>query len=196
MAAARGRTPTAGLTARAGREPLRCHDDVRAGRTRSRRDAPTTDSRRTLRTRSAPQTALDRVRARRCPQPSPIRSRPPPRDVAGRRPRCAAQAPAPRPRSARLRLVCQGPARGRPRQLRYAQFGPLSAYPRARRIRELYPRLPSAPLPAVITCIATGAERPATRIWRARWWQAVCDDLGGAWLRRRRDVPGPHAWSG
>jgi GNAT superfamily N-acetyltransferase len=37
----------------------------------------------------------------------------------------------------------------------YAQFGPLSAYPRASQIRELYPRLPSAPLPAVITCVAT-----------------------------------------
>ncbi len=42
----------------------------------------------------------------------------------------------------------------------FAQFGPLSAYPRAQRIRELYPRLPSAPLPAVITCIAT---TPAAR---------------------------------
>jgi hypothetical protein len=39
----------------------------------------------------------------------------------------------------------------------YAQFGPLSAYPRAQRIRELYPSLPQAPLPAVITCIATTA---------------------------------------
>jgi ribosomal protein S18 acetylase RimI-like enzyme len=37
----------------------------------------------------------------------------------------------------------------------YVQFGPLSAYPRARHVRELYPRLPSAPLPAVITCIAS-----------------------------------------
>lgn len=36
----------------------------------------------------------------------------------------------------------------------YAQFGPLSAYPRARQIRELYPHLPASPLPAVITCIA------------------------------------------
>jgi ribosomal protein S18 acetylase RimI-like enzyme len=42
----------------------------------------------------------------------------------------------------------------------YCQFGPLSAYPRAQRVRELYPRLPSAPLPAVITCIAT---TPAAR---------------------------------
>jgi GNAT superfamily N-acetyltransferase len=37
----------------------------------------------------------------------------------------------------------------------YCQFGPLSAYPRAQQVRELYARLPSAPLPAVITCIAT-----------------------------------------
>jgi ribosomal protein S18 acetylase RimI-like enzyme len=43
----------------------------------------------------------------------------------------------------------------------YCQFGPLSAYPRALRLRELYPQLPDAPLPAVITCIATtaGARR-------------------------------------
>ncbi len=40
----------------------------------------------------------------------------------------------------------------------YAQFGPLSAYPRASRLRELYPQLPSSPLPAVITCIATTAD--------------------------------------
>lgn len=39
----------------------------------------------------------------------------------------------------------------------YAQFGPLSAYPRAQRLRDLYPQLPAAPLPAVITCIATTA---------------------------------------
>ena len=37
----------------------------------------------------------------------------------------------------------------------YAQFGPLSAYPRAQQIRDLYPSLPSSPLPAVITCVAT-----------------------------------------
>ena len=42
----------------------------------------------------------------------------------------------------------------------YCQFGPLSAYPRAQSVRDLYPKLPSAPLPAVITCIAT---TPAAR---------------------------------
>jgi len=39
----------------------------------------------------------------------------------------------------------------------YCQFGPLSAYPRATRLRELYPQLPESPLPAVITCVASTA---------------------------------------
>jgi GNAT superfamily N-acetyltransferase len=42
----------------------------------------------------------------------------------------------------------------------YAQFGPLSAYPRAQRLRDLYPALPASPLPAVITCVAS---TPAAR---------------------------------
>ncbi len=58
----------------------------------------------------------------------------------------------------------------------YAQFGPLSAYPRAQRLRDLYPQLPSAPLPAVITCIATTAD--ARQAGHAlRLVEAVCDDL-------------------
>lgn len=58
----------------------------------------------------------------------------------------------------------------------YAQFGPLSAYPRAQRLRDLYPQLPVSPLPAVITCIATTAE--ARRAGHAlRLVGAVCDDL-------------------
>ncbi len=44
------------------------------------------------------------------------------------------------------------------RPVAYVQFGPLSAYPRARRLRDLYPQLPAAPLPAVISCIATTTE--------------------------------------
>jgi GNAT superfamily N-acetyltransferase len=58
----------------------------------------------------------------------------------------------------------------------YAQFGPLSAYPRARRTRDLYPALPSAPLPAVITCIATTAAARGHRL-AAMLVDAVCDDL-------------------
>ena len=60
----------------------------------------------------------------------------------------------------------------------YAQFGPLSAYPRAQRTRELYPKLPDAPLPAVITCIATTREA-RERGLAAMLVEAVCDDLAG-----------------
>ena len=60
----------------------------------------------------------------------------------------------------------------------FSQFGPLSAYPRAQRLRDLYPQLPEAPLPAVITCIATTAA--ARREGHAqRLVGAVCDDLAG-----------------
>ena len=60
----------------------------------------------------------------------------------------------------------------------YSQFGPLSAYPRAQRLRELYPQLPDSPLPAVITCIATtAAARDGGHA--ARLIAAVCDDLAG-----------------
>lgn len=58
----------------------------------------------------------------------------------------------------------------------FAQFGPLSAYPRARRLRELYPQLPSAPLPAVITCISTTAAARGNGHAK-RLVDAVCDDL-------------------
>lgn len=58
----------------------------------------------------------------------------------------------------------------------YCQFGPLSAYPRASRLRELYPQLPQSPLPAVITCIATTAD--ARRAGHARRLvEEVCRDL-------------------
>jgi len=59
----------------------------------------------------------------------------------------------------------------------YCQFGPLSAYPRALRLRELYPQLPDAPLPAVISCVATTAA--ARRKGHAmRLIDEVCRDLG------------------
>ena len=69
-------------------------------------------------------------------------------------------------------LLVDGEAAG------YCQFGPLSAYPRALRLRELYPQLPDAPLPAVITCIATTAA--ARRLGYARRLvEEVCRDLAG-----------------
>jgi len=58
----------------------------------------------------------------------------------------------------------------------YAQFGPLSAYPRAQQIRDLYPSLPQSPLPAVITCIATVAEVRGQGT-AGLLVATVCDDL-------------------
>jgi GNAT superfamily N-acetyltransferase len=60
----------------------------------------------------------------------------------------------------------------------YCQFGPLTAYPRAQRTRDLYPALPDAPLPAVITCIATTAQARGAGLAKALV-AAVCDDLEG-----------------
>src|SRR3954447_7531081 len=58
----------------------------------------------------------------------------------------------------------------------YSQCGPLTAYPRAQRTRDLYPSLPDAPLPAVITCIATTTEARGAGLARTLV-EAVCDDL-------------------
>lgn len=60
----------------------------------------------------------------------------------------------------------------------YCQFGPLTAYPRAQRTRDLYPALPDAPLPAVITCIATTAAARGRGHARALV-ERVCADLAG-----------------
>jgi ribosomal protein S18 acetylase RimI-like enzyme len=60
----------------------------------------------------------------------------------------------------------------------YCQFGPLTAYPRAQRTRELYPQLPDAPLPAVITCIATTPDARGEGL-ALTLIAAVCDDLAG-----------------
>jgi ribosomal protein S18 acetylase RimI-like enzyme len=59
----------------------------------------------------------------------------------------------------------------------FAQFGPLSAYPRARQVRDLYPRLPRSPLPAVITCISTAPFARRRRLAQALV-SDICDDLG------------------
>jgi hypothetical protein len=58
----------------------------------------------------------------------------------------------------------------------YAQFGPLSAYPRAQRVRALYRQLPDAPLPAVITCVASTPEARSGGL-ALRLVSDVCDEL-------------------
>jgi GNAT superfamily N-acetyltransferase len=74
----------------------------------------------------------------------------------------------------------------------WCQFGPLSAYPRAQRVRDLYPKLPSSPLPAVITCIATTpAARGAGHA--RRLVLAVVDDLAGRGFSAIEAYPEPEA---
>lgn len=74
----------------------------------------------------------------------------------------------------------------------WCQFGPLSAYPRAQHVRELYPKLPSSPLPAVITCIAT--TKAARRQGYARQLVlAVVDDLAGRGFSAVEAYPEPEA---
>ncbi len=61
----------------------------------------------------------------------------------------------------------------------YAQFGPLSAYPRAQSIRDRYPQLPESPAPWVITClqiVSSVADRTATGV---ALLEAVCTELDG-----------------
>jgi ribosomal protein S18 acetylase RimI-like enzyme len=58
----------------------------------------------------------------------------------------------------------------------WSQYGPLTAYPRAQRLRDLYPQLPVSPPPAVITCIATTGEA-RNQGWAARLIDAVVADL-------------------
>src|SRR5712691_4534101 len=42
----------------------------------------------------------------------------------------------------------------------WAQFGPISAYPRAQVIRDRYPSLPDSPAPWVVTCLQVIADTP------------------------------------
>lgn len=74
----------------------------------------------------------------------------------------------------------------------YCQFGPLSAYPRAQRVRDLYPKLPSAPLPAVITCIATTAVARGQGLAHTLV-TAVVDDLAARGFSAVETYPEPEA---
>ena len=59
----------------------------------------------------------------------------------------------------------------------FAQFGPLSAYPRAQTIRDRYPQLPESPAPWVITClqvVGEGEERDRDGV---ELLNGVCQEL-------------------
>ena len=74
----------------------------------------------------------------------------------------------------------------------WCQFGPLSAYPRAQHVRVLYPKLPSSPLPAVITCIAT-TPQSRRRGLAKRLVLAVVEDLAGRGFSAVEAYPEPQA---
>jgi hypothetical protein len=59
----------------------------------------------------------------------------------------------------------------------WAQFGPISAYPRAQVIRERYPSLPDSPAPWVVTCLQVRADTPDRDAAAASLLVAVCDEL-------------------
>lgn len=62
----------------------------------------------------------------------------------------------------------------------FAQFGPLSVYPRAQVIRDRYPQLPESPAPWVVTCLQVppslpdAAERERIGV---ELLEAICDEL-------------------
>ena len=74
----------------------------------------------------------------------------------------------------------------------WCQFGPLSAYPRAQRVRELYPKLPSSPLPAVITCIAT-TKAGRRHGFAKQLVLAVVEDLAGRGFSAVEAYPEPQS---
>jgi hypothetical protein len=61
----------------------------------------------------------------------------------------------------------------------YAQFGPMSAYPRAQVIRDRYPDLPDSPAPWVITCLQVDPMRsgPERESVAGVLLEAVCEEL-------------------
>jgi hypothetical protein len=59
----------------------------------------------------------------------------------------------------------------------YAQFGPLSAYPRAQTIRERYPQLPESPAPWVITCLQVSGDSGEREPAAIGLLNGVCDEL-------------------
>ena len=74
-------------------------------------------------------------------------------------------------------LAWQADASGDQVAVGWAQFGPISAYPRAQVIRERYPSLPDSPAPWVVTCLQVVAETPYREKVAGSLLGAVCDEL-------------------
>jgi hypothetical protein len=59
----------------------------------------------------------------------------------------------------------------------YAQFGPMSNYPRAQVIRDRYPELPDSPAPWVITCLQLVPATTDRNTSGAGLLNATCDEI-------------------
>lgn len=59
----------------------------------------------------------------------------------------------------------------------WAQFGPISAYPRAQVIRDRYPDLPDSPAPWVVTCLQVAPAEPSRDEAAGALLGAVCAEL-------------------
>jgi hypothetical protein len=59
----------------------------------------------------------------------------------------------------------------------WAQFGPISAYPRAQVIRDRYPSLPDSPAPWVVTCVQVLPEVADRQGVAAELLAALCEEL-------------------
>ena len=78
----------------------------------------------------------------------------------------------------------------------FAQFGPLSAYPRAQVIRDRYPALPDAPPPWVITCLQVVPGLAERAEFGSALLEAVCADLDrrGVTAVEAYPEPGADGW--
>src|SRR5437762_9629107 len=78
----------------------------------------------------------------------------------------------------------------------WAQFGPLSAYPRALAIRERYPELPDSPAPWVITCLQVVPDAGLREALAIGLLEPVCEDLDHRGITAVESYPeGPGDWT-
>jgi hypothetical protein len=74
-------------------------------------------------------------------------------------------------------LAWQADAAGGRVAVGWAQFGPISAYPRAQAIRDRYRSLPDSPAPWVITCLQVPDAQPGRDEIGAALLASVCGEL-------------------
>lgn len=74
-------------------------------------------------------------------------------------------------------LAWRTDADGQRAAIGWAQFGPISAYPRAQSIRDRYPSLPDAPAPWVVTCLQVPPGAADRKEVAGALLAAVCDEL-------------------